>query len=528
MSQETASTLPAETVRLAALLHEGSKMLSAGKALEARYAFSEAVRVDSKNAQAFHGLGFTYLLQNKLQDAIICFEESLLRDPQQLDVYHNLATAWRNSGMASDAVKVFKRALKRFPTSAGTYVLLGHTFFASGQLQEAEAAFKKAVMLQGDHAEAHYNLAVVYHVTGERDQKIKSLKEAIRSRPNYAMAHHMLAESQTITKRGPYLEIMERFYASPEITQEDKIILAFALGKAHDDLKDYGRAFTYFKEGNELKRSTFQFDIHRLVNDLSATANVMDKEWMMRRRDFGSRDDTPIFVLGLPRSGTTLVEQILSSHPKVHGAGELNLIPREILSLEKDRGNTFPYVLENFTGEDVQRMGNWYLAALKGYSGAAHIVDKLPGNFLYVGLIKAMFPKAKIIHCKRRAMDNGVSLFKHFFGETLTYAYDLYETGRFIHAYQKLMQHWENILPEGSMHTVTYEALVQNPEAEIRSLIAHCNLKWDAACLQFHTNPRPVHTTSADQVRMPIYTSSVGTSEHYKPYLSALEAGLNY
>lgn len=503
-------------------------MLSAGKALEARYAFSEAVRVDSKNAQAFHGLGFTYLLQNKLQDAIICFEESLLRNPDQLDVYHNLATAWRNSGMTQDAVKVFRRALKRFPTSANTYVLLGHTLFAANQLEDAETAFKKAVMLQGDHAEAHYHLAVVYHVTGAKEQKIKSLKEAIRSRPNYAMAHQMLAESQTISKRGPYLDIMERFYASTEISLDDKIILAFALGKAHDDLKDYGRAFSYYKEGNELKRGTFQFDINSLIKDLSATSNVINKEWMMRRRDFGSRDDTPIFIVGMPRSGTTLVEQILSSHPKVHGAGELNLIPREIMSIEKQRGNTFPYVMENFTGEDVQRMGTWYLTALKGYSGAAHIVDKLPGNFLYVGLIKAMFPKAKIIHCQRRSMDNGLSLFKHFFGESLTYAYDLYETGRFIQAYKKLMQHWQEILPEGSIHTVSYEALVQNPDAEIKSLVAHCNLKWDSACLQFHTNTRPVHTTSADQVRMPIYNSSVGQSENYKSYLAALEAGLNY
>ncbi|MFO1242141.1 MAG: sulfotransferase [Rickettsiales bacterium] len=515
--------------RLTALLHEGSRMLNAGKALEARYAFSEAVRVDSKNAQAFHGLGFTYLLQGKLQDAIICFEESLLRNPQQLDVYHNLATAWRNLGMVHEAVKIFRRALRQYPDSAATYVLLGHTFFASNHWEDAETAFRKALMLEPEHAEAHYHLAVVYHVTGDKEKKVRSLKEAIRAKPNHAMAHHLLAESQTLTKRNPYLEIMEQFYASSAITLEEKIILSFALGKAHDDLKDYEKAFSYYKAGNALKRSMLQLDIYRLVNDLKETEKVMDEAWLARFKEGASREDTPVFVVGLPRSGTSLIEQILASHPQIHGAGELNLIPQEIVSLEKKNNKPFPHFLSNFTPEDMQRLANWYMSAQRGYSSSArHIVDKLPGNFMYLGIIKAMFPNAKIIHCMRKPKDNGLSLFRHYFGDTLSYAYDLYEIGRFMQAYASLMQHWEGVLPTGSIYTVSYENLVQHPEEEIRALIRHCGLPWHEGCLQFHMNPRPVNTASADHVRTPLYTDSIGKLEQYKPYLSALEAGLNY
>jgi Sulfotransferase family len=302
----------------------------------------------------------------------------------------------------------------------------------------------------------------------------------------------------------------------------DRTTLHFGLGKAYLDLGDSAEAFRHYREGNRLKRATYTYDAD--VNDrwMAEIAEAFSPTLMKAKAEIGARSDIPIFVVGMPRSGTTLVEQILASHPMAHGAGEL----RRLQSLGDEVG--FPTGIPTLAPERLNGIGEAYLAYVAPMAaGRRHVVDKMPSNFALAGLIRLVLPDARIIHCRRDPVDTCLSCYTKLFAGQQDFAYDLNELGRFHRAYQRLMAYWRDILPASHLLEVDYEAVVDDVEAEARRMLQFLGLPWNDSVLRFYETERPVRTASSNQVRQPIYRSSAGRWRKHAAHLQPLLAALN-
>ena len=321
---------------------------------------------------------------------------------------------------------------------------------------------------------------------------------------------------------------------SDGLSKTDRMQLDFALGKAYADLKDYRRSFRHLLAGSAGKRATISYDESAAFALFDRIEATFSRDLIARKSGGGDPSASPIFVLGMPRSGTTLIEQIIASHPAVHGAGELQTLNDVILTVRGPDGSTLPYP-EFVAGIDagaLRQVGARYLALVRelaaksGRADAAHVTDKMPSNYYFAGLIHLALPNATIIHTVRDPVDTCISCFSKLFSAEQNHTYDLGELGRYYKRYERLMAHWRRVLPQGRILDVRYEDVVADVEGQARRIIAHCRLPWDARCLSFHTTERPVRTASATQVRQPIYNSAVGRWRVYEqdigPLLGAL------
>ena len=316
---------------------------------------------------------------------------------------------------------------------------------------------------------------------------------------------------------------------SGRLPPEKMVYIHFALGKALEDVGDYRRAFEHFRQGNALKRHATRFDEAASCRDFTQIAETFDADVLRRLFGLGDPSPTPIFVVGMPRSGSTLVEQILASHPQVHAAGELDSLSRVVHAASTAGSAPAPAAEPSnaLAAEPLRQVGQAYLASLPAVAdGKTRIVDKAPGNFFHVGLIHLALPNARIIHTTRSPLDTCVSCFTRLFSDGQDYSYDLAELGRYYCRYEKLMAHWRSILPPGAMLDVEYEKVVDDLEGQARRLVEFCGLAWDAACLNFHQTNRPVATASSVQVRRPLYRTSLDRWRRYEAWLEPLLAEL--
>jgi tetratricopeptide (TPR) repeat protein len=359
--------------------------------------------------------------------------------------------------------------------------------------------------------------------------------EALRLDPSLADVYVNLADSKTFEPGDPHLSAMEALAAKTEgLSKTDRMQLDFALGKARADLEDYGRSFKHLLAGNAAKRATISYDENAAFALFDQIETVFTRELIARKSGRGDPSTLPIFVIGMPRSGTTLIEQIIASHPQVHGAGELQTLDEVILTARGADGNTTPYpqFVPALDGSALRQIAVRYLtelralAAKSGQINSAFLTDKMPSNYFFVGLIHLALPNAKILHTVRDPVDTCVSCFSKLFSGEQTYSYDLGELGRYYRRYEQLMGHWRRVLPTDRILDVCYEDVVADLEAQARRIIAYCGLPWDDGCLSFHKTARPIRTASATQVRQPIYQNAVGRwrvyEEHLGPLLIAL------
>jgi hypothetical protein len=306
------------------------------------------------------------------------------------------------------------------------------------------------------------------------------------------------------------------------ISLADRALLNFGLGKAYLDIGDSARAFRHYDEGNRLKRSTYSYDVEETERWMAGIAEVFRPALIEAKPGRGARSDLPVFVLGMPRSGTTLVEQILASHPMVHGAGEL----KRLHALIEEIG-TFPECVTALSIDEITSLGERYLAGVAPMAtGRRHVTDKMPSNFFYCGMIRLILPDARIVHCRRDPVDTCLSCYTKLFAAHQPFAYDQAELGRYHCAYQTLMAHWRATLPASHFLEVDYEAVVRDVEGQTRRLLDFLSLPWDETCLRFYETERPVRTASVNQVRQPIYATSSGRwrkhAAQLKPLLDAL------
>jgi Sulfotransferase family len=361
---------------------------------------------------------------------------------------------------------------------------------------------------------------------GRTEEARRAFETAVQLAPRRVLFYAGLAEIRRFAKGDRHLAAMKNLARDlARLGREEQIQLHFALGKAFADLTQHDRSFCHLLAGNTLKRQQINYDEATVLGEFDRIRAVFTRGLMQDKRGLGHPSSVPVFIIGMPRSGTTLVEQMLASHPKVFGAGELSDFRDAVVRLAAREAVPQPYpeTVSSMTGPKLFSLGADYLAHVRRMAPSAdRITDKMPGNFLAAGLVHLALPNARIIHIRRDPIDTCFSCFSTLFAADHPHAYDLGELGRYYRAYAALMEHWHDLFPVEVMIEVQYETLVTDFEGEARRIVAHCGLDWDDACLAFYRTQRPVQTASMLQVRQPIYQSSVGRWRPYQDMLGPL------
>ncbi len=488
-------------------------------------ACQRAIRLKPNFAEAYYNLAIAFAAQKKFDCALAGYRKAVEIRPDYAEAHAALGTALRACGKLDDAIAAYRRATMLKPDYAEAYCNLGRALHDQGKSEEAIDALRHGLLLDGNSAEAHNSLGLVLRAVGKLAEGRAALVEAIRLAPLSAKYRRHLSEMIRFRDGDSHLTEMERLLGEADtLALGERTDLHFALGKAYDDLGRYAEAAEQWLQGNALKRREVSYDEAAMDEGFERIRNVFAQDWLEIRRGAGHPSAIPVFIIGMPRSGTTLVEQILASHPQVFGGGEMKNFADAIREIEAARCALYPDVASTMTGPHFADLGKRYLTESLRLArpGAQHVTDKMPSNFLFAGLIHLSLPNAPIIHTVRDPVDTCLSCFSKLFTDELNYTYDLAELGRYYRQYQLLMAHWKRVLPAGRIFDVRYEELVEDVEGHGRRIVAHCGLEWDRRCLSFHENDRPVRTASATQVREPVYKSSVGRWRPYRPFLGPL------
>ena len=404
---------------------------------------------------------------------------------------------------------------------AEAYNNLGNAHQEQGRLTNAIDSYHKALAIRSDYPEAHNNLAAVYQEQGRIEEAIASYKQALVLNPDYANARRHLA---ILSPEQEQVPIIEKLLTRPSIFDDDAVHLHYALGNIYDVNEFHEQAFDNYRKANVLRRKTLSYDPNGHAAYVDSLLDTYTEQYFKETIGYGVDSTVPVFIVGMPRSGTTLVEQIISFHPQIHGAGELSLILNceTAIANRIDSPSAYPECMRLVTSSGVHDLADQYLEYLGTSSRSeVRIVDKMPDNFLRLGLIKTLFPNARLIHCRRNALVTCLSIYFQYFQTGNEYAFDLEELGRYYLDYERLMQHWRSINLPG-LFEVQYEDLVTNQEIVSKQLIEHLGLEWDSRCLEFYKNERPVKTSSVMQVRRPIYTESIAKWKKYENHLGPL------
>jgi tetratricopeptide (TPR) repeat protein len=508
----------------------GSVFKDQGKLDQATSQFERAVALKPGLLQAHNNLGNILREQGKLDRAMAAFARAVAINPRYADAHNNLGNLLRQRGRFDEAAARYEQAIALKSDFAEAYSNLGSVLEDQGKLDQAVARFEQALALRPDLAEAHCNLGNTLKALGKFDQATTQYDQALALKPAFAEAHYNRANLKTFRADDADLTALETLAADPNRLPAPKMVyIHFALGKALEDIGDYSRAFAHWLKGNWLKRQEVNYDEPGYQRTCRQIAEAFDARLLSSFATAGDPSPAPIFVLGMPCSGSTLVEQILASHPQVHAAGELKILDQVVRTVPDASGRPLPYPA--WTGaldaDGWRRLGQAYLAKLPSpAAGKTRITDKATTNFLRVGVIRLILPNARIIHTVRNPVDTCVSCFSRLFSYGQPFCYNLAELGRYYRGYEGLMQHWRSVLPADAMLDVSYEEVVANLEQQARRLIDYCGLPWDDRCLSFHETSRSVATGSNVQVRRPLYGSSVQRWRRYESYLQPLLAEL--
>ncbi|RWD67781.1 MAG: tetratricopeptide repeat protein [Mesorhizobium sp.] len=512
----------------AALHFLGLLLHQTGRSDEGLDFIEQSVTLQPRNADFLNNMGTVMRDLGRVAAAVDFFRGAVDIRPEQLAARDNLGSSLKQLGQFEAAEEIYRGTIGRNPFHVRARIGLAETLQEAGRLDEAIALFRESLSIRPKDAELLYGLGVAMMEKGKLTEAADLARQAVAIAPAMAKAWLLLTQVKRQTERDPELASMEAEHAKAPQDSLARMQLSFGLGKANDDLKDYGRAFDYFAEGNAIRRKGIDYDPVRTRDEFEAMKAVFDTAFFEKHRPSDISDDTPIFVVGMPRSGTTLVEQIIASHPQVFGAGELSILKTAVgKQFPMSMPGGFPWAIADMPDKAFAEAGQAYLDMLHArYPGSRHVTDKMPGNFLLVGFLHMMLPKAKIVHCARDAAATCLSIFKvHFRGDSHRYGYDLGELADFHNLYADIMAHWHKVLP-GVVHDVRYEDFVADQEGQTRALMAHLGLPWDDKVLSFHETDRPVRTASAAQVRQPMYQGSVDLWKRYgdrlKPLLDKL------
>ncbi|MGD0865165.1 MAG: sulfotransferase [Rhizomicrobium sp.] len=565
----------------------GTVLSDRGELAESSECYAAAIRIEPHSPQVLNNLAVVQQRQGRLDAAEASYRQALRLVPEDSEIRLNFATLRGMGGYYSEAMEIVERLLARNPNWAKAHLLAATLAWDTGKDAEAlkhidlvlaaapedtkfrtlrarilcrlerfdaalddcyrvlaqidndaDALHLKALALQGlnravaaleafDSAEAAglsrvttaVDRAQLLAEMGRKDDALATLGSALALEPDNGAALYARANLIRYAPGSPDLAAMERIAGDPERPFRDRVPLSFALGKAYLDMGDGVHGFVWLDAANRLKRSSLKYNPDADARKFAEIAGAFTAEESTHGAISTNATRRPIFVFGMPRSGTTLIEHILASHGLVHGAGE----PPHLHNIAE----AFHAQWSRLSADELADSGRDYLARVTaGGSQAPWIVDKMPSNFRYAGLIPRLLPGARMIHCRRDPLDTCLSIYSLLFTTGHEYAYDMAELGRYYVLYRGLMAHWRRVLPRDSFLEIDYEMLVRDTEGEVRRILDFCGLPWDAGCLRFHENRRRVSSASLNQVREPIYTKSIGRARQFRPWLGALEAAL--
>jgi len=535
----------------------GVVLLGLGQLPEAVTRLRRALEIKPDFAAAHTNLGNALRNLGQLDDALACHRRALELQPGLAEAAINLGNVLRDLGQSDAAAASYRRALEIDPGVAAAHCNLGAALRDLGRIDEAEASFRQALLRQSDYAEAHSNLGVVLRLQNRMQEAEASCQKARQADPNLAAAIVLSAElhadrgqfelAEELYKRAMKLEpnsaeswaaianlrkmtaddaawlIEAQRIVGRRLPPRQESLLRYAIGKYFDDIHDYPRAFTNYQRANELtKLCTAKHDRRLLTQAVNRTTGHYGAEWPSPAPGNATGSARPVFVVGMPRSGTSLAEQILASHPAVYGAGELTFWSHAAAKYEAFAGDDETRDREN-RDRLIGELGRDYLQLLGDLApDALRVVDKMPGNFLHLGLIHAALPNARIIHMRRSPVDTCLSIYFQNFDVTHSYANDLEDLAHYYTEYLRLMQHWSSWLPKHAMMEVPYEGLIDDPDAWSRKMVEFVGLPWDGRCLDFQRTNRAVVTRSRWQVRQAISKSSVERWRNYEEHVGPL------
>ena len=538
----------------------GIMLQDLGQLDEAVKSYKAAIKLKPDFVEAINNLGITFYKLHQLDDAMKCYEKALVFNPDFADAHNNIGIALLDLGQLDEAVKSYKAALELKPKFAEAHYNLGVVLQDLKRLDEAVISYKAAIVLQPDYADALYNLGILFHDTGQLDMSIKSLKmaiiikpenaeihkylgntlqsngqideaikcyeKALSIKPGFADAHRNLSTVKKYTQGDSQIVLMQELLSTGTLSHSDQIHLCFALAKANEDLGKKDELFKVLNEGNRLRKEELNYSLDM---DLNKHLNVrrlfnLAPSIPLKPVSYKPSKIHPMFIVGMPRSGTSLVEQIISSHHEVHGAGELSTLD-----------NLIAPMINDFTIQDKEVSEKTFLSIRKDYldylsslnTTESIITDKMPMNFIYIGFILKAFPDAKIINLRRDSRAICWSIYKNYFpGKGLGFAFNMEDLAGYYNSYNELMSFWYKLFPN-KIYDICYEDLTTNQEEETKKLLEYCELDWDDNCLNFHTNKRAVRTTSSLQVRKKMYQGSSEAWKKYEAYLKPLIKNLS-
>lgn len=489
-----------------------------------------ALDVNPRLAEAYINAAAAELSRGRDEEALRWIDKLLAFFPQHPGALGVRTVPLRHLERLDEALETARRAVTMAPGNGEALLAMAEVLQALGRTAEALAGYDRAIAAPGLAVEkALVNKAVCLMEAGDKQAARAGFEQALERFPNSVSAWFNLADIVTFKPGDPAIARLEALLQSSNVqAQNDRTALHFALAKAWLDAGDPDRGFRFLHEGNRLKRATFAYDAAETERWVQSIADAFpEAAFAVNRlaeaaRAAGEAGPVPVFVVGMPRSGSTLVEQVLASHARIGAAGESTALSRTV-----ERAGPFPAIVGSMTPGDIAAIGRRYLDIVRPLAdGRQMLVDKMPSNFLYAGLIVQALPQARIIHVRRDALDTCLSCYTKLFTREQQFSYDLTELGRFYRAYEGIMAHWRAVLPADRFIEVAYEDLVADFEPQARRLIAFLGLDWDPACATFYETRRIIRTASLNQVREPVYSRSIGRAQRYAAYLGPLTAAL--
>jgi len=483
----------------------------------------EVLHKDPGNLDATRLLGMLAAELGKHKLAVQMLRNTVKLEPRFFGAYIDLARELMEADELEECHEVVRTAIKLQPELALPHALLGYLHNKAGRFEEAAEAFKTALAKQADHGASLAGLGHSLKTIGRQEEAVETYRNCIKAFPDFGDAYWALANLKTYRFSDDEIAAMEEKVDKESLDAEARANFNYSLGKAYEDRSDYDQAFNRYERGAKLRLSNENHDpVHpETTND--EIIKTITPEVLQHNKDYGDPDPAPIFIVGLPRSGSTLIEQILASHSQVDGTHELPDLPRIIQAIDRQKPNGagYPQALLHY-GEELVTLGRQYIATTRRYRGdAPFFTDKMPGNFASVGLIALILPNAKVVNARRYPLDSCMSCYKQLFYKGQTFTYDLVELGKYYLEYQRMMDYWHEIMP-GKVLDVQYEQMVADQENQTRRLLEHCGLPWEDNCLRFYETDRAVVTASSEQVRQPIYSMSVNSWRRFEQHLGPL------
>jgi len=497
--------------------------LRAGRRDDAIVTLRVALRLDPDNVDALQTLAEAYLGDaERISDAEAMLRRVTTLAPSLASAWALLGTLLHETDRPAEAIECQRRVVELEPGNAASWAGLGAAYAKVSDMERSADAYARSLELDPKRPGIHMSRAHSLKTLGRQEEAVREYRAAIAQKPDFGEAYWSMANLKVFRFAPEEVAAMEAQLADEELSENAAIHFRFALGKSCEDAGDYDRAFHHYHAGNQRQRQLVYHDPVGFEAKHERIAEVFSRELLARHAGHGFAADAPIFIVGLPRSGSTLIEQILASHSQVEGTQELSILGDIAMATSRYRRDRveFPETVRELRAQDFRAYGRQYIDETRVFrtAGKPRFTDKLPNNFSFVGFAHLILPNATFINARRHPLDSCLGNYKQLFGKGQNFTYDMHELGLYYRQYHEMMKHWHRVLP-GRILDVHYEETVADLEGQVRRILAHCGLPFEESCLRFHETDRPVRTASSEQVRQPLYTRALGTWRRYEKHL---------